>query len=342
MPELTILCYGLAGALAGLGPDSLPEYPSLELLLIKSNRSKSPPMPFHQALAKLFGLEKKAGQDLPVAALTRLVDDSQRPEGVWMRADPVHLNAGMDCVIMQAPVGQSLSQHDAIILGAPLKELFSEYGWEFEIPVAGRWYLKLDSLPALETREMNEVTGMDVKKFMPAGADRMIWDRLANEVQMLLHASAVNQERQRRGLPVVNSLWFWGCGILPDIIPGYWAGVMTDQPAAQGLSMLSATPCEAIPASADAFLSWPDAADRYLLVLDPMLPYSVSKDFNALTDKITWLDQAWFGPLLDAVKQARVDSISLCTEGNTFTFNRRSLLKFWRRKLPVTGMPGAS
>ena len=38
---------------------------------------------------------------------------------------------------------------------------------------------------------------------------------LLNEVQVLLHQHPLNAARQTRGLPPVNSVWFWGAGRLP-------------------------------------------------------------------------------------------------------------------------------
>jgi hypothetical protein len=44
-----------------------------------------------------------------------------------------------------------------------------------------------------------------------------LWRKLQNEIQMLWHIDPVNEEREQRGLPSINSLWISGIGKLADI-----------------------------------------------------------------------------------------------------------------------------
>jgi glycosyltransferase involved in cell wall biosynthesis len=43
------------------------------------------------------------------------------------------------------------------------------------------------------------------------------WRKLQNEIQMLWHIDPVNEEREQRGMPSINSLWISGIGKLSDV-----------------------------------------------------------------------------------------------------------------------------
>jgi hypothetical protein len=64
----------------------------------------------------------------------------------------------------------------------------------------------------------SEALGADVFAFLPAGHDGRRWRALANEAQVVLHNHPRNAERVDAGLPPVNSLWFWGGGVLPAAV----------------------------------------------------------------------------------------------------------------------------
>jgi hypothetical protein len=43
---------------------------------------------------------------------------------------------------------------------------------------------------------------------------------------VLLHQHPLNAQRRERGLPPINSLWFWGGGRLPSRVSSAWQGVI--------------------------------------------------------------------------------------------------------------------
>ena len=135
MRTLTLLIPGLFGPPKGLSEDTVPELPALEVLLAKAKRQRIASVGFCTQLCDLFGYDKNPDQDLPVGAITRLIDDDDKPEGIWMRADPVHLSAGRDGVMLMESSVFSLSQHDAIVLAATLQPLIEEQGWQLEMAI---------------------------------------------------------------------------------------------------------------------------------------------------------------------------------------------------------------
>lgn len=59
---------------------------------------------------------------------------------------------------------------------------------------------------------------------LPRTDEAKPWRSLWSETQMALHGSKVNQARQARGEPVINSLWFWGAGPMPADVPATVSG----------------------------------------------------------------------------------------------------------------------
>ena len=331
MIDLTLVIPGFAASIEGLPEESLPECPSLEYLLGKSRRRRDLSNNFHELLCAQFGLGHAAEHDLPIAALSFLADDNHLPEGIWMRVDPVHLGTGINGLTMQAPVEANLSQRDAILLAEPLEELFRNNGWVLKIPAPTRWYLQLDRRPAIRTSAPDQVLGKDIRHYLPVGEERGIWDRIANEAQMLLHDCEVNLDRERQGLPIINSVWCWGCGSLPDILPRYWSRVFTDSPVARGLAMLSATPWQELPENAEDLLAEAAPGGKVLAVMEPRLPYTVCREFSTIQENLLALETGWIAPLLGAVETGELTRLQLIFEKTSFVYNSWSRLCFWRR-----------
>ena len=332
MTTLTFLLPGLHGPFPGLHKDSVPRLPALETLLAKAGRRRRPYTTFYRQLCGLFGVEKVPGRDLPIAPLSRLADDTGHPDGIWMRADPVHLKAGLNDLTLVDTSDITLSQHDAILLGTPMHEIFAELGWDFEIPMAKRWYLRLDDYPELETTEMSEVRGRDVQHLMPRGGDRPRLDRVMTEVQMMLHNNQHNLEREWRGEPVLNSLWFWGCGCLPERVTAPWSRIISDDPVARGLAHLSGITAVAMPDTPVDLLDDWAKSEHVLMVSEVLLVSAGYQDFAAWESRLCHLEDNWFAPMLDALRQGDLDRLVLMDTGVEYRLSRFSLRKFWGRR----------
>jgi hypothetical protein len=84
-----------------------------------------------------------------------------------------------------------------------------------------------------------EALGADVFANLPDGPEGRRWRALLNEAQIMLHNHPRNAERIAAGLLPVNSLWFWGGGILPDQIKCSASAVISDDAELQALSRLA-------------------------------------------------------------------------------------------------------
>ena len=335
MFRLTLLLPGLLGSITGLPGDEKPKYPAIEMLLTRAGIRRTPRCSFYRDLCRLMALDKAAGADLPVAPLARLIDGAEHPDGVWMRADPVHLAAGRNGVRLTDASSLGLSQHDAINFAATLESLFNENDWKLEVPLPYRWYVRLPRNPAITTSEIDSVTGKDIQPYLPAGADSNEWLRLMNEVQMLLHGCEMNREREQRGALAINSLWFWGIGVLPEILPRQWSRIYSDDPVAQGLAMLSGTEFMELPDDLSELSTGFEDGGDVLLACASALSGSKYQDMNVWLAALERTEQHWFQPILDAIQLKSIDEVTLITGGYEFTVNRYSFLRFWRRQKSI-------
>ena len=288
---------------------------------------------FTQTLFQLFGFPKQA-HDYPVAAVTRLVDDDHDLEGVWMRADPVHLRPERDAVVLLDNSSFNLDKHEALILAADLQQVFTERDIELEAPTNNRWYLKLKQLPEISTTPIHEVVGDDIDKYSAIGNNKVLWDQLSNEAQMSLYNSPLNDEREQRGELPVNGVWLWGAGELPKSRKQIWSRVFADEVTTQGLSILTGSPYADLPDSLEALINQSEEGANVLAVISFGLRHQQYFDHNGWQDFLGYLEEEWFAEIEYLIKQKELDELILLTGENKLSITKSSYKKFWRRQKP--------
>jgi hypothetical protein len=219
-----------------------------------------------------------------------------------------------------------LSQDEADALVRALNEHFSDAA-QFRTIEARRWAVKLAAESAFPESPALLAAGRD-----PAAARGA--DALLTEIQMLLHSHPVNEAREARGEPAVNSLWLWGAGRLPRTVSAPWQSVAADDPAARGLARLAGMRGETLPASAQAWLARLPEDGRHLAVLDALRAPSVLEQPAAFADAVDELERRWFAPLLEALRGERIGMVTLRVPdaaGGAFETIRGDLRRFWRR-----------
>ncbi len=341
MIELTLYIPGLLGPEATYSTEYVPRAEHLSLLLSRGLRRDLAPLTFHGRINELFGYAVPPGRDIPVAAVSRLVDAAERPQGWWMRADPVHLRADRNGLMLIDAALLNISSRDALALAAELRGCLEGMGAQLEVSAPGRWYLKLHEVPDIHTEELDTVIGRDVGVALPEGGAATRWNRLLNELQMLLHGSEVNRARDSRGLAPVNSLWLWGGGELPVPVEPRWARVHAEDLFARGLGVLSDTAVAAVPRNAGDLDDNKDLA-RVLVVLDHCRRAVRYRDLEGWHTALGDLENNWFGPCADLIRSGTVKKFDLVTDHQAWRMSRPSLYRFWRRRRPlahfITGM----
>ena len=337
MRSLTLYIPGLFGPDIALHPDDLPDLPSLNYFLSRGVCKQIEQVSASYTLCKLFGLSANKEGDYPIAAISRLTDDNQHPEGLWLRADPVHVSADRDGLILIDHNRFVLNQRDALALAADINLLFQPYGISIEVPVPTRWYLRVNENYEIKTVPVDSIVGKDILPFMPTGDDRINVIQLMNDIQMTLHNSDVNKRRETEKQLPINSVWFWGYGELPKIINRNWSFVTSDEILAKGLSMIAATPFQELPKN---YHELKEKASSYngLIVLNSFQMFSYYHDLEGWLEALLAIEENWFSPLLTALKSKQVDELIIRTEMNEIKLNTSSRYKFWMKKKTLNSL----
>ena len=331
MRSITLFVPGLLGPDIPIHPDDLPNLPALNWLLSRAEHQTLKLLSQSYGLCELFGLKANTESDLPIAAISRLSDDNQHPEGLWMRADPVHVTADRDGLILMDNNRFKLSQHDALALAADINKVLEHHGMFLEVPVPYRWYVKLHESHQIQTTPIDLIVGKDILPFMPAGNDRVAWIKMLNEIQMTLHNSDVNLLRQQQKMLPINSVWFWGYGQLPEIIDRYWSFVMSDEMLAKGLAMVAATPFEDLPATYNQ-VSKTGESYNGLIVINAFQRFSHYHDLEGWLEALMHYEENWFLPLVEAIKGKRLDQLQIRTNTLSLSLDKAARYKVWKKK----------
>lgn len=296
--------------------------PALQRLLAAGSRTLlSEPLP--AVLCREFGMNPQA--DWPLAALSWLGESNDPGVDYWLQAEPVHLVLQRDYFSLSHPVPLALSRAHAETLTMDLNQHFAADGLQFQLgrePAQdARWYLRLPEAPQMRTTLPQQAVGRDIRPFLPQGADAPFWQRLTNEIQMLLHDHPVNQAREARGLLPVNSVWFSAGGVLPAGVASAHGYMFSDLPLAIGLAQAAGLQLGKLPRDGSSVMN----IDGNCLV--------------ALAD-VQDAEQRWFGPLLRAMQSRKLKRLELYLGMEDRVLAVRlhwsDLWRLWRKPQPLS------
>lgn len=329
--NFTLYIPGLFGPAARFSEEFIPPAPALEFILGRAQHSAIEDVSYHASLCRLFDLKAPADRDIPVAAITRLIDADDYAAGCWMRADPVHLRADRQGLTLLDARTLNLDMRDALALAAELHELMEQEGWRLEVPQPGRWYVRLGGVPALCTRELDTIVGRDIGQALPTGQEAAHFHALLNEIQMRLHGGEVNRVRESRGLAPVNSLWLWGIGDLPAAVAPRWWKVYSDDISARAFARLAGTPSAPLPSAARDIAAAAAGAAPMLVVFDACKLHVEYQDLQGWYDSVCALDQDWFQPCLEMLQSGDLKCLELVSGHDRFLLTQAGRYRFWRR-----------
>ena len=339
--------------------DSLPEIyrnlplPALETLLAKSLRTENESQGVETWLCRAFGVAKQ--QDWPVAPLTLQADSAgqmQVDNHYWLRADPVHLRLERNQIVLADSQIFRITAEEAEQLADLLNWHFAADGCDLPshhaatarqelifLPLApDRWYLRVAEIPALQTHALSAVAGGNINALLPSGTDSMHWQGLFNEVQMLLHEHPLNQAREARGELAINGIWLWGGGTMPQSLNCPYTQVWSNAVLPRSLALACATDHAALPSTATAWCQ-SAAAGNHLVMLNMLHTKTQCDDAYGWRESLKKLEQDWFAPLLAALKQGKLEQLTLTVISErgdkNFTMTRDDLWKFWRAVKPL-------
>ena len=311
-----------------------PTVPRLQILIGRSDSGEAPCDDEQSWLCEQFGVSRQA--DWPSAPIALFGAGMTPGEDFCLGADPVHLQVNRDQLILLAPETLSITDAEAVSLCAALNRHFAADDFTFLAPQSHRWYLKTTQPARIQTSGLSRVIGHDVDRMLPEGEDRMAWHRIFNEVQMLLHAHPVNEDREQRGALPINSLWFSGGGTLPPASTSFQA-VIGSSALAHGLSKLVEIPFTATEQGIAAI-----GANDVLIELRDAATASMRLDPAAWKDALEDLEQNWIVPLAGMLRKGRIRRLVIATVANgrsyRWSVNHMNLWRWWRPAASL-GMP---
>lgn len=318
-----------------LATQPMPRLPALELLAVRARATRSEPLTLERWLARAFGVGE---EPLAAGALTLLADGGKPADGYWMRADPVHLEVGPDrlALVPVAACGIERPEADALIAA-----LNGHFGGEYTLLALHpeRWCLRAARDLALEAPSPAGLASGAAA--LPRGVEARRAHALMNEIQMLLHEHPVNLQREQRGAPVINSVWLWGAGRLPQGLRGPWQSVLADDSVVVGLARLAGAKHRVLPPEAAQWLDRVPQEGRHLCVLDAVQAARAMHDDDSVLRSLDALEQRWFAPLLAALREGRIGmlSVHIPDAGESWETTRIDLRRFWRRPRPLAARP---
>lgn len=300
--------------------------PELNRLLKQHQKNNLPFKGLDRTLFSLLGFPFDA--ELPVAYYRAKKEPVNallsQHNGTLLCADPIHLEVGVSEVILNTHRFDDLSTTDADNLIALLNQHFSQDGLQFVKGVANRWYLLLAQDDSLQTIPLEERRGKNIAQYLPQ-SNKIKLQRVQNELQMLLHSSAVNQQREQQGKLPVNSLWFWGGGVKIKArtrVRSVMGGGIQGEVAA----LIAQCDYQATAKSPQHTLNQYVAGGHHLLILDQLTGFALQDDLVAWQQELKQLEQKWFAPmkkLLDKGKLKLVlhpcNGASLVPKKSTYT-----------------------
>ena len=164
------------------------------------------------------------GNLVPIAPVLFLGQSTEtiNPDEVIACLQPVHLHATRDHLIL---MGQNQIDLTATESSELLKAALPFIEEDFENPILfkGRhyWFIPAGPFASLDSYSVDQAHGRNIDWWMPRDTNETgiakRWRKLQNEIQMLWHIGSVNEEREQRGMPSINSLWISGIGKLNDV-----------------------------------------------------------------------------------------------------------------------------
>jgi hypothetical protein len=261
---------------------------------------------------------------LPVAALTRQYDCNDAMQHTWLRADPAHLRADLGSGRMMACGELGLSREQAEELLQPLKPVFGDAGCPISAGSASRWYVSLPrdaKLPAFAPP--SRVLGDDIYPYLPDGDLGRRWRRLLSEAQVVLHNHPLNAQRIAAGQVPVNSLWFWGGGVLPDHVRSVYRAIYSDDLLLAAMSRQAANSRLDLPSQLPALASQDARFENTLIDLRRVR-------------SLARIEADWVVPALALQTRRGFDELQLdFADGALRHYRHAHRWRFWRRR-PTT------
>jgi hypothetical protein len=290
----------------------------LERQWLQSSAAEARLETWQRGLVASLGLGELGYPSAPLAALSagheQLAD--------WLHAEPVHLLAGMNEVsLVPLQPAFRLTHEEREALTPALQSHLAVEGFQLRRSSNG-WLVGTQEMLKVQTVCVDYAMRHEWSVVLPQGDHAGRLRRLMTEMQMLLHEHPINEARAARGIPVVNSVWLWGNGVIRvQPVQSSVPSCFGSDEYLMGICKVNAWPKPVTEHSADDLIEKLRSSDRVVGVLNDL----------TLSD----LESRWLKPILSALEQRKFAQLQIVLDEWRLTINRWQLKKFWRAPLPV-------
>lgn len=316
---LQLVAPSLYTSLRALSSAGAKEYPALTMLYSRGHQQALESDNLEELICRQFGVTRQT--DWPLAAITYAFDEGRPGSDYWLRADPVHVLLNRNKLILRDDLTLTADEAQALCnaLAAHFGDTLAPRPMQPD-----RWYMRLAEDPCISTTPPSQAMGKPIDPLLPQGTGAMHWRKLLNEAQMLLFSHPVNQSRESRGQPTVNSLWLWGGGTLPaNRIAPLNSDFYGYDFTATAVAKFAGVTVHALPNHLPA-----EIKNTALYLFNQLYRCWLHNDLSGLESALLSFETGWARPLIKAGKTFRIDDP---VEAMSLVWHPSDRWKFWRK-----------
>jgi len=277
---------------------------------------------WRQWLSLELGLRALAGHSVAAMA-ARAMLPRDLVATAWL-ATPVRLEARLDHVRL---TDRGLLRLTATERQSLMVEFANSFGPDYALHDAGPRGFVLSGVQAarVATVDPARLLDADIGPAVPHGAQARELRRLGSELDMWLHRSALNDARERGGVPRISSLWLWGGGTGEVGAPAEsalsaGASIFGEDPALVGVAQ--ATTQRVLKPVPTALAAIAPDVGHAVVELTPMS--------GATRPGLASLEADWFAPLRAALNRGEWSVVELVANDRCFRLTPSSHWRIWR------------
>jgi len=303
--------------------DSLPALPELTSLLTRARRLADA-RDWRSGVMTALGAEQGMGFG-PATVAARAISGLSDAVGLCF-ASPLHVVAGLSRVHLPPDGWLRLAAAESARWLAAFNVEFG--GPDLRLHAIGaNWLLEMPGAFAARDGAPEELLGLPLERTAARDDAERALRRLGAEVEIWLADHELNRAREARGLPSINSLWFWGGARAGQVAPLTNAprAIMVDGEIDAWLGGLAAH-CAVSVAPAQDWHSLPLGQDA-LLVLAPPRTGGSGEHWRSLETR-------WLQPAAHALRNRDLPALRLQIGATAWQLPDPSPLRWLRRRRP--------
>jgi 2,3-bisphosphoglycerate-independent phosphoglycerate mutase len=142
------------------------------------------------------------------------------PDDVAFRMNLVTLRQASTSVFMEDFSAGHITTAEGRLLVQSLQEKLGSAEFEFHPGVSYRHLMVWrGGRDGMRLTPPHDISGKPILEYLPTGDGAERLNEIMNHAQMVLHGHPVNRKREEEGKPQANSVWLWGHGKSPRMVP---------------------------------------------------------------------------------------------------------------------------